>query len=364
MSDFTKSEPTPVRFWHRIGTKEKALFFEHLSNLVEGGVTALSALGSFLEKTANPRLSAEVSELALLVESGDGFSTAMKKLPRTFSRAEVSIVEAGEQSGTMQKSFLNIATDLRNREEIRIKLKSALTYPLVVMVFLAGAVLIVMTYVVPKLVPLFETSGSELPAVTAALMSTSTFLRDHVILFVVLAVIISFSFRAWASTYSGRLVLDQFFLRVPLVGPLYRNYLIVRVASMLSLLLSAGIPIVKTLRLSGESTGNLVFEEKVTEIAAKVEMGKRLAESIEECDPTFKIFTRDFVQIVSAGERTSTVNKVTARLADQYSREVDASIATLVRFVEPAAVLFAGGFVLWFALAIFSAVMKITESVG
>ena len=93
-------------------------------------------------------------------------------------------------------------------------------------------------------------------------------------------------------------------------------------------------------------------------------MGKKLAESLMEVDPTFKVFTRDFVQIIAAGERTSTVNKVTARLADQYSREVDASIATLVRFVEPAAILFAGGFVLWFALAIFSAVMRVTEMVG
>ncbi len=88
----------PVRFWHRISTKEKALFFEHLSNLVEGGVTVVQALHSFLEKNGNPRFSAELSELLLLVESGDPFSTAMKKLPRTFGRAEISIVESGEQS--------------------------------------------------------------------------------------------------------------------------------------------------------------------------------------------------------------------------------------------------------------------------
>jgi type II secretory pathway component PulF len=145
---------------------------------------------------------------------------------------------------------------------------------------------------------------------------------------------------------------------------LYRNYLVVRLASTLSLLLTAGIPIIKTLRLSGESTGNLVFEEKVFEVAAKVEKGRKLAESLEETDPSFRLFPRDFVQIVSAGERTSTVNKVTERLASQYARHVDASIATLVRFVEPAAVLFAGAFVLWFAVAIFAAVMQITAVAG
>lgn len=364
MQNLPESAEVPVRFWHRVSTKEKALFFEHLSNLVEGGVTVVQALHSFLEKTGNPRFYAELSELVLLVESGDPVSTAMKKLPRTFGRAEVSIVESGEQSGTMQKSFWSIAADLRGREEIAMKLKAALTYPVVIMAFLMAAVLLVMTYVVPKLVPLFQTSGTELPGATASLMATSNFFRDNFALLAVLVALAAFAFRAWFSTYSGRMAFDRYALTIPLVGPLYRNYLIVRISSMLGLLIGAGIPIIKTLRLTGESTGNLIFEEKIAEVAQKVEMGKKLSESLVESDPEYRIFTRDFVQIVSAGERTSTINKVTLRLAEQYSREVDASIATLVRFVEPAAILFAGGFVLWFALAIFSAVMRVTEMVG
>ncbi len=253
---------------------------------------------------------------------------------------------------------------MRSREEIRTKLKAALTYPVVIMIFLAVAVLVVMTYVVPKLVPLFETSGTELPGVTAALMATSDFFRNNFALILSLSLFAGFGLRAWISTYSGRYAFDRYALRAPLVGPLYRNYLIVRVSSMLGLLIGAGIPIIKTLRLTGESTGNLVFEEKIAEVAGKVEMGKKLADSLSEVDPEYRVFTRDFVQIVSAGERTSTVNKVTLRLAEQYAREVDASIGTLVRFVEPAAIIFAGGFVLWFALAIFSAVMRVTEMVA
>ena len=361
----TPAPEMPVaRFWHSVSVKEKALLFEHLSNLVEGGVTALSALKSFLEKTANPRFCEELSEMIFLVESGDVFSTAMKKLPRTFTKAETSIVESGEQSGTMQKSFWNIAIDLRSREEIRRKLKAALTYPVVVMLFLVAAVSVVMSYVVPKLVPLFQTAGSDLPASTTALIAASAFVRNYGFVLVALCFAAAFVFRAWVSTYSGKLAFDAFSLRVPLVGPLYRNYLVVRMSSMLSLLLSAGIPVIKTLRLTGESTGNLVFEERIAEVAAKLEMGKKLTESFEESDPGFKVFPRDFVQMVGAGERTSTVNKVTARIAEQYSREVDSSISVLVRFVEPASVMIAGIFVLWFALAIFSAVMKLTEIAG
>lgn len=200
----------------------------------------------------------------------------------------------------MQKSFASIAADLRSRDEIRLKLTGALTYPVVIMAFLMIAILIVMTYVVPKLVPLFQTSGSELPAVTAALMDTSNFVRDNFALIIAFFVFGGFALRAWVSTYSGRYAFDRYALRAPLIGPLYRNYLIVRVSSMLSLLIGAGIPIIKTLRLTGEATGNLVFEEKIAEVAGKVEMGKKLAESLTESDPDFKVFTRDFVQIIAA----------------------------------------------------------------
>ena len=108
----------------------------------------------------------------------------------------------------------------------------------------------------------------------------------------------------------------------------------------------------------------MIFQEKIEEVSKSVQMGKKIAESIEESDPNFKIFTRDFYQVIGAGERTSTINKVCRKLATQYTREVDSSISVLVRFIEPLAILIAGMFVLWFAFGIFSAVLKITETVG
>lgn len=154
------------------------------------------------------------------------------------------------------------------------------------------------------------------------------------------------------------------YLKIPVVGDVYRNYIIVRIASTLSLLLEAGIPIIRTLGLTGEGANNVIFQEKIEEVSRKVQNGKKIAESIEESDPDFSVFTQDFYQIIGAGERTSTVNKVCKKLAAQYTREVDGSIAILVRFIEPLAILIAGMFVLWFAFGIFSAVLKITETVA
>lgn len=363
-TESTTQEVPEVRFWHRISTKEKALFYEHLANMVDGGVSVISALYSFLDKNKNVKMEVEIMNLLVFVESGNSFSIAMKKLPDIFDKREVAIIEAGEQSGTMQRSFVSLANELRNQEELTSKVKGALTYPFIIVLFLVGAIMTIMTYIIPKLEPLFTSTGVELPFATRALISSSRFIQGNFWGIVILIVAAALAFQAYAKSTTGRRSLDALYLRIPVVGDVYRNYIIVRVASTLSLLLEAGIPILKTLSLTGEGSNNAVFQEKIEEISKKVRDGKKIAESIEEVDPDFEVFTQDFYQIIGAGERTSTINKVCHTLAAQYTREVDSSVAVLVRFIEPLAILIAGIFVLWFAFGIFSAVLKITETVA
>jgi type II secretory pathway component PulF len=357
-------QDVPVYFWNRITLREKAVFYEHLSNLLDGGVTLIEALRSFVEKTTNPLLYREVAQLLLLIDSGDVMSIAMKKLPRTFEIAEVSIVEAGEQSGTMQKSFGTLAEDLRNRQELTQKLKGALAYPVIILSFLIAAILIVMVFVIPKLLPLFETANTTLPASTRSLIATSNFISDHFLFLIFLAIFVGLMIFGYLKTVSGKRNFDEWLIWLPLVGTVYRNYVIVRVSTTLGLLLGAGIPILKTLRLSGASTGNSLYEEVFAEIVRQVEQGNKIADSFGIVDPKGRYFTRDFIQLLAAGEKTSTINKVCGKISVQYTREVDNSVTTLVKFVEPLAILISGVFVVWFAFAIFSAVLKITETVN
>lgn len=233
-----------------------------------------------------------------------------------------------------------------------------------ILIFLVGAVLIVMTYVVPKLEPLFSSTNVELPASTQALVATSHFVGNNIVFIVVLLLIAVFAFKTYISTYQGKKRWDMFLMKIPLLGDIYRNYAIVRVASSLAILLSAGIPIIKTLRLAGESADNVMYEEALQKVADKVSSGNKLAQSMEEIDPAHLLFTQDFLQIISAGEQTSTVNKVCVKIADQYKKEVEHSLSVFVKLLEPLAILIAGLFVLWFAMAIFSAVVKITDTVG
>lgn len=182
-----------VRFWHRISTKEKALFYEHLANMVDGGVPVISALRSFLDKNRNVKMEVEITNLLVFVESGDSFSIAMKKLPSIFDKREVAIIEVGEQSGSMQHSFVSLANELRNQEELTSKVKGALTYPFIIVLFLLGAVMTIMTYIIPKLEPLFMDSGVELPFATQTLIATSRFIQGNfwgIIIMIIVAILI------------------------------------------------------------------------------------------------------------------------------------------------------------------------------
>ena len=350
-------------FWNRITVKDRALFYEHLANLVEGGVTVMNATNSFLEKTQNPRLYQEVARLFLFINSGDSFSTAMKKLPTTFDRREIAIIEAGEASGTIQKSFMNLAKQLREQEELKKKITGALTYPLIIMVFLGIAVTVIMTYVIPKIQPLFVSNDVELPFATKSLIATSDFMINNfvLLLFVIIGAVVGL--QAYMKTDSGRLFFHEIALKLPLVGDVYRNYLLARIASNLGILMAAGIPILKTFALTGESANNAVYGIAIADAIERITQGKKIVQSIRESDPEKRLFPNDFLQLMDAGEQTSTINKICVKISEQYTREVDSSVTTLVKWVEPLAILFAGVFVLWFAFGIFSAVLKITETV-
>ena len=158
----------------------------------------------------------------------------------------------------------------------------------------------IMTYVIPKLEPLFTTTGVELPIATQALISTSRFIQGHFLSIFITLIAAILLFQAYSKSISGRRSLDMFYLKIPVIGNVYRNYTIVRIASTLSLLLEAGIPIIRTLGLTGESSNNVIFQEKIEEISKNVQNGKKIAESIEESDPHFQVFTQDFYQIIGA----------------------------------------------------------------
>lgn len=351
-------------FWESVGAKDKALLYEHLSNLLEGGVSIIKALESFGAKCNSRILEDAVGNLKYFVNNGDPLSLAMKKMPSVFEKYEVAIIEAGENSGKAQASLRDLASELRKGYDLTAKIQGAMTYPIIIMTFLVLAVVVVMAFVVPRLLPLFESVNAKLPISTQVLIAISNFFTGNWILLVIVTALALVGLGALKNSRFGKETLDNFLLDVPLVGTVYRNYVMSRIAANLALLLGGGIPVVKSLQLVGVISNNLTYEASMEDVASLVSEGKKISESFEKVDAGRELFTLDFIQMIDSGERTSTINIVGKRLSQQYEQEVSYSLANMLKWVEPGAILIAGLFVVWFAFSIYAAILQITQGVS
>ena len=346
-------------FTQNIPLKDKILFYESIANLLDGWVTLLSALRGFSTRLTPWALKEAVENTVFFIEGGDLLNVAMRKIPNFYDDKEIAIIESGEQTGMMRDTFDAIAKELRMQEELRRKVVGALTYPFIILIFLGLALVVVMVYVIPQIMPIITEMTTELPWSTKSLVWVSEFMKNNIVLLVLFVFAFGLLFLGYTRTEQGKRFVDTQKLFLPLIGRMYRSYLVVQVMSTFHLLLSSGVSIIKALRLTGSSSWNKVVAGLYNSIAESVSRGQKLAESLQSSDPQGIIFSPDILQMIESAEKTSTIHEVSGKISEQYRREVDAALAVLVKFIEPAALLLAGVFVMWFAVAIFSAIMQV-----
>lgn len=351
-------------FTPKISLKDKILFYESTANLLEGGITLLGALKWLLSRTHAGNLYDTLENTIFFIESGDALNIAMRKSPNFYHEKEVAIIESGEQTGMLKDAFQSIATELRMQEELRRKVVWALTYPFVIMFFLVLALTVVMTYVVPQIMPIIAEMTTKISFSTRSLIWVSNVLRYNMIFILITLIAAALIFRWYTMTEMGRKWLDRTKIYVPIVGIVYKNYLVVQVMSTFHLLSSSGVSIIKTIRLTGASAGNSVVSDMYDYIAWEVSKGKKISEAMFDVDKEGYFFSSDIVQMIESAEKTSTVHQITKKISEQYRREVDASLSVMVKLIEPIALLMAGIFVMWFAMAIFSSIMQVVDVAG
>lgn len=260
----------------------------------------------------------------------------------------------------VKKSFQAIAEELRMQEDLRRKVVGALTYPFIIITFLIIALTIVMTYVVPAIIPLITETNNTPGLSTRSLIWVSNILRNHIVLIIIVLIAGGLIFHWYTMTDPGKRWLDKTKIYIPIFGNVYKNYLLVQVMSTYYLLSTSWVSIVKTLRLTGASSGNMEVSEMYAYIASEISKWKK---SVNQCLISIKndcFFIRYYSDDWKC-RKTSTVGEISKKISEQYHREVDASLAVMVKLIEPIALLMAGIFVMWFALAIFSSIMQVAD---
>ena len=361
-----KNETTDnsIIFFKKVSDLDKFNFYEYLSVMLNSWVWMWETLESVLDKVNNIYFKQRINQLFLFVTSGDSLSRAMKKDPNVFSSNEISMVEAWEATWTLDLSLLSLSNNLKKTYGLKKKIKWALTYPLIIFLFLFLAIIIVLTYVIPAIMPLFEGVESELPITTQALIWTSDFLKNNFLL-IGLFFFSIFVFLVWyKNTETWREKLDNMILNMPLIWKVYRNYVLSNVSWSIWNLIWAWVPTLKVLKLVGKSSGSVVYERIFELITKKVEGWEKIVDSMKQVDEDGFYFPSTFLQMLSVWEKTANIESISKKMYQQYNREVEYSLDSLTKWIEPIAILLAAVFVIWFVFAIFGAIMKVTTMIG
>jgi MSHA biogenesis protein MshG len=347
------AELTVGDVWRRLGgggpkLADLILFARQMHTITRAGVPLLKGLGGLADTTHNRVLSDVLRDMIDSLEGGRELSAAMARHERVFGSLFVSIVRVGEQTGTLPEAFLRIYEYLRIESRIRERIKSAVRYPLMVIVALGFALALISLWVLPKFEPLFASLES-VPLPTRVLMGTSAWISSHwgTALAGVVALIVAF--RYWISTPDGRLVWDRRVLSLPVIGATLEKALLARVSRSFAVIFTAGVPLVQGLNTVAATTGNAHLGRQVLRLREGVERGEALSHTARSVG----IFPPLVLQMIAVGEETGALPELLGEVAEFYEREVDYELDNLSAAIEPLLILAVAGLVLVLALGVF-----------
>lgn len=355
---------TQIYIFKKVSLVDKYNFFEYMAVMIDGWVSIGEALESVKEKITSVYFKEKITELSTYIYSGDSFSKAMKKLPDIFDVSEISVIQSGEETGSLVQSLQKVSDDLKKIYNLKKKVTGALTYPSIIFIFLFIALIVVLVVVIPSIQPLFDTAQVELPIATQALISTSEFIKNNFLFLIVFLFSLVVFFLGYKNTKSWKIAIEWFLLGLPLIGKVYKNYILSNLVSTLWTLVGSWVNVVKTLSLVWRATNNYIYESLLEEVSLRVSKWEKIVDTMREIDKEKLYFPADFTQMLSVWERTASLDTIAEKMSKQYEREVDYSLANLTKWIEPLAILIAGIFVLWFAFAIFGAILKVTQTVS
>jgi len=333
----------------RIRLDEKILMTRQLFALTRAGVPIIRALTGLSESSPNPEIKRVLGEMARTLTGGADLSTAFRQHPKVFSNIYVSMIQVGETTGRLPEAMEALIQHLELERETIKRVSSAMRYPLMVIASMVAAITIVTLYVIPNFAPVFESMNAELPLATRILMATSAFAVDHGVAILIALIIMALLIRKYVQTPEGGLQWDQLKLRLPVFGSLFERIALGRFARSLSMMIGAGVPILRCLSIVSETVGNRYIGAAIRRMQSGVERGERLTQTAANTG----LFTPLVLQMMSVGEETGSIDRLMKDVADFYEEEVDYELKFLADAIEPLILGFMAVLVLVLALGVF-----------
>lgn len=317
---------------HRIKTKDKVLFSRQLATLINAGLPLVQSLRTVNQQTSSKQLKVIVNKVISDVEAGSTLAGAMAKYPQAFNQVYISLVAAGEASGTLDKALERLALQQEKDADLISKVRGAMIYPLIVVLVMVAVVGFMIVKVLPQVQILYDgIPGASLPLLTRVLLAVSHFVVNFWWVLVLLLALGAFFTTRWARTAGGKHVIDRLKMKLWPFGPLFMKMYMARFARTGTTLIASGVPLIQMLEITAAAVNNVHIENSVRKAVEKVKGGKSLSESLLH-DPNFLELVPSMLRI---GEQSGSMEQMLAKTAEYYEKEVDDQIKSISTIVEP-----------------------------
>lgn len=344
----------------KVKLKNMVVFSRQFATMIDAGVAIVRCLDILESQTKDPALRPVIASCKRDVKGGMSLTDAFSKHPNVFSRLYVNMVKAAETGGILDKILDRLATFLETEQEVRGKIKSAMIYPVLVLVFAFIMVIALFLFVLPKFKEIFDSMNVELPIATRALFGISTFMQHYWYVGAIGAVAGFFAYRSYAKTDSGAWQIDTLKLKFPVIGELVQKMSISRFSRTFATLIHSGVPMMRSLEIVAETSGNRVISHAIDSARTAIREGQKISTPLANSG----LFPQMVTHMIDVGEETGRLSEMLAKVSDFYDQEVENAVKALTSMIEPCLIVMMGGIVGFIAVSIMAPIFKLISAVS
>ena len=353
-------EQTKKKKAGKVATRDIVIFTRMFSTMINSGLPLVQAMGILAEQSENPNLRDVTKAVVFDVESGNTVADALRKHPNAFTDLYVNMVAAGEAGGILDTILMRLAVFMEKNDALVRKVKGAMIYPAVIMTVAAGAIVILLVFVIPTFIKMFAEAGIALPLPTRIVIGMSHALQSY---WWLLAAVIFFgviSLKKFYATSGGKLTIDRLMLRAPVLGDVLRKSAVSRFTRTLGTLIGSGVSILDGLEITAKTSGNRVIQDAIMESRSSIAGGETISAPLKKSG----VFPPMVVSMISVGEQTGGLDEMLGKIADFYDEEVDAAVSGLLALMEPVMIVFVGVVVGGMVIAMYLPIFDMVNAAG
>jgi type IV pilus assembly protein PilC len=346
--------------FQKVKLRDLVVFSRQFATMIDAGLSVVKCLDILQQQCRNPKLSEVVGAVKHDVAGGASLTDALSRHPLVFSALYVNMVRSAEAGGILDQVLERLAGFLEKEEEVRGKVKSAMTYPAVVLCFSCLMLMGLMFFVLPKFKIIFETMQLKLPLTTRVMLGISDAGTRYWFIFIAVGIGLLIAYKAYARTARGAMAVDKFKLRVPVFGDLVMKTSVSRFARTFGTLITSGVPVLRCLEIVADTSGNRILAETIQRARSSIKEGEKISA------PLFasRFFPVMVTQMIAVGEETGRLDQMLLKVSDFYDKEVDATLKALTSLIEPVMIVGLGCIVAIIAISVISPIYELVGSVG